>query len=83
MEDVYHLIGYGINMNDAIQLNVVVVHIQLMVHAESGNENASDDESIKEDEEVAALENDTKKNVDDFVMGTTCDDYEVSWIIIA
>ena len=80
MEDVYHLIGYGINMNDAIQLNVVVVHIQLMVHAESGNENASDDESIKEDEEVTA---DTKKNVDDFVMGTTCDDYEVSWIIIA
>jgi hypothetical protein len=38
MEDVYHLIGYGINMNDAIQLNFVVVHIQLMAHAESGNE---------------------------------------------
>ena len=50
MKDVHHLFGYGIIMNDAIQLNVVVVYILLMVHAESllvaqktGNNDASDD----------------------------------------
>ena len=84
MEDVYHLFGYGIIMNNAIQLNIVVVYIQLMVHAESllvaqktGNEDASDDNSIKEDEGMAAKGNNIKKHVDESLIDTTRDDYEV------
>ena len=76
MEDGYRLIDYGINLNDVIQLMVRAE--PLPVAKKTENEGASDDESKEEDEEEAAKENKPKKNVDESLIDTTCDYYEVS-----